>query len=85
MKYSNRSNKQTVNANYRYKKIIYVDELPKTSVGKVKRYKLSTLVDKETNSGSIGSVLEDNVNNIESIENWLCQNIPIAILQKIKK
>ena len=64
--------KQTVNANYRYKKIIYVDELPKTSVGKVKRYKLSTLVDKETNSGSIGSVLEDNVNNIESIENWLC-------------
>lgn len=63
--------KQSVNDNFRYKKLIYVDSLPKTSVGKVKRYLLSTFADEENNSEDSEETFENNLGENVNIEEWL--------------
>lgn len=71
--YFNKINKR-IPANYRFRDIVYVDEIPKTSVGKVKRYKLQERyqenkqsVKKKTDIESIKDVPKNKKKSIKDI------------------
>ena len=77
---------------YRYSEYFYVEELPKTSVGKVKRYRLKELYRQGQHSGNEKKVVDiphDESQSLESRIMALIQNISgkadIEIDQKLKQ